>query len=163
MSSEERQQQIDSLLDQMDHFGDDEAALDAYLAIASPVLRAYAHEGKFRTLARSMWLSGNKQGLKKIIVGAMTGPTLAEQEQEVQEELRAAKRALDGLVMFQINNLLGLVGFRKGDILTVQGSDGVSRNIVFDGNLPALGQTYEDWFKAEAPPSIQEQLKKMFE
>jgi hypothetical protein len=146
----------------MDHFGDDEASLDAYLAIASPVLRVYADEGKFRSLARSMWLSGNKEGFKRIIVGVMTGPTLADQEKEVQEELRLAKKALDGLVMFQINNLLGLVGFRKGDILTVQGSDGKSRNIVFDGNLPALGQTYEDWFKEAAPDSIKDQLQKMF-
>lgn len=163
MSSEERQQQIDSLLSQMDHFGDDEDAFKAYMAIATPVLRVYADEGKFRSLARSMWLSGNKRGLKKIIVGAMTGPTLAEQQVEHQAEMLAAKKALDDMVLFQINTLLGLVGFRKGDILTVQGSNGQNRNIVFDGNLPALGQTYEEWFKAEAPSEIQDQLKKMFE
>jgi hypothetical protein len=159
--SEANKQQIESVVDQMDHFGDDEAAFDAYMAIVTPLIRLYADVGKFRSIARSQWLSGNKPGVKKLILAATDGPTLDEQEKELQAELLKAKAALEGLAQFQVATFFASVGFRKGDILTVQGSDGKQRNLVLDINLPGLGEDLDGWVKKNTPEEVRAQLKKM--
>lgn len=160
--SEETKKQIESVVDQMDHFGDDEAAFDAYMNIVTPLIRLYADVGRFRSIARSQWLSSNKPGVKKLILAATDGPTLAEQEKELHEEMQKARAAMEHLISVQIGSMFAVMGFRKGDILTVQGSDGKQRNIVFDGNLPALDEDYAEWAGRVLPQEAQAQLAKMF-
>lgn len=154
--------QVESALAQMDQFGDDEDAFKAYMTVISPFIRAYVDEGKFRNMARSMWLSDNKGGLKKLITSVAEGPTLAEQEKELQEELLQAKKALEYLISVQIGSMFASMGFRRGDVLTVQGSNGQQRNIVFDGNLPELDEDFAEWAERALPEEAKAKLAEMF-
>lgn len=154
--------QIESAIEQMDHFGDEEKDFEAYMTIVCPLIGLYADEGKFRQIARSQWLSGNKPAVKKLIESVASGPTLDKQEKEVRKELLKARQALEHLVSVHIGSMFAVMGFRKGDILTVQGSDGKQRNIVFDGNLPGLEEDYREWLDKNAPEEVRAQIQKMF-
>ena len=155
-------QQIESALSQMEHYGDDEEAFKAYMTIISPLVGLYADEGKFRSLARSQWLSGNKAGLKKIVRSVVSGPTLVQQRNSDRAEMAEEKKAIDALVALQTASLFALMGFRKGDVLTVKGSDGDDRQIAFNNNLPELGQSYAEWIENSVPREVKERLGELF-
>lgn len=123
------EQRVDSFVALADELGSDEAALEEFLDITTPCAGEYVDEEKFRALIRSMWLSGNKPAIKKLLRTAFAGPTKVEAESEARKEI-------EGLQHVLLLPLLATIGFRRGDELEVRGADGKHRTLRLPDGLP---------------------------
>ena len=127
---------IKSITLQLDTFGDDGVAFDAWINSIRTHLRTHVDVGQFRTLAKTMWLSGNKRGVKSLVSDILSGRTLAE-----ASALEAGELGPDTFARTFIQ-FLAKMGICKGDTLTVHDADGVTHSITFDQEgLPARSKT----------------------
>ncbi len=104
------EQQIQSVIDQLEKFGDDDSAFDSWMNTISSVIRAHGDVGQFRATAKSLWLTRNKGGLHKILWDLFSGPTREERLAQEQGSRVTNAAFLD---------FLKKLGLCCGDTLTV--------------------------------------------
>jgi len=150
------EQQIESMVSQVDQFGTDEEALKGFLVTIMPFVREYADEGKFKSLVRSMWMSGNKRAVKRVIHAAFTGPTKVEAQAQVRKDLEKATQTAKDEQAFSVLCYLATLGFCKGDNLTVIRDDGTTRTLRLPDELPAVGEDIDTWAEKSVPESVRE-------
>lgn len=108
-------EQIESILVQLEKFGDDDSAFDTWMNTISNQVRAHGDVGKFRTEAKGLWLSRNKIAIHKMILDLFSGPTV--EERHAQEH---GSRVTDAAFLDFCKKL----GLCCGDTLTVHSEYG---------------------------------------
>jgi len=119
-------EQIDSIISQLNSFGDDGVAFDNWMFTISNYVRAHGHVGKFKSTARGLWLANNKRGVERLVRETLGGKTHEEQAVERNGDL-TAPAAEDAFY-----KLLCKMGLCKGDTLTVHSADGEIVPLTFD-------------------------------
>ena len=117
---------IDAINGQLEKFGDDGIAFDAWMNTITPHVRAHGDVGAFRSTARSLWLSNNKRGVKKLVLDALSGPTIEERKALESGEM-TGKTFDHAYLMF-----LKRMGIHQGDTLSVHSQDGQLHSLSFD-------------------------------
>lgn len=124
-------EQIDSIISQLNSFGDDGVAFDNWMFTISNYVRAHGHVGAFKSTARGLWLSGNKRGVERLVRDTLGGQT--------HEELAIAKRGdlTEPMAEEALYKLLCKMGVRRGDTLSVHSAEGDLVQLRFnDDRLP---------------------------
>jgi hypothetical protein len=109
------EQQIQSIIDQLEKFGDDDSAFDTWMTTIATVIRSHGDVGQFRTSAKTLWLTRNKVGLHKILWDILSGPTREEQHAQAQGTRVTETAFLD---------FLRKLGLCYGDTLTIHSEHG---------------------------------------
>jgi hypothetical protein len=108
-------EQIQSVLDQLDKFGDDDSAFDTWMSTISNQVRAHGDVGKFRTEAKGLWLARNKIAIRKMIWDMFSNPTTEERHAQEHGSRVTAAAFLD---------FCKKLGLYCGDTLTVHSEFG---------------------------------------
>ncbi len=137
-------QQIDSIIAQLNSFGDDGVAFDNWMFTIASYVRAHGDVGAFKSTARSLWLSNNKKGVEQLVRETLGGQTTEERAIAKQGDLT------EPMAEAAFYKLLCKMGLCRGDTLTVHSAEGDIVPLKFDDDrLPARPKKV----KAPKPPS----------
>lgn len=125
-------EQIDSIIAQLNSFGDDGVAFDNWMFTISNYVRAHGHVGSFKSTARGLWLANNKRGVEHLVRETLEGKTHEEVAVEKHGDLT------EPMAEAAFYKMLSRMGLCKGDTLTVHSADGDIVALKFDDDrLPA--------------------------
>lgn len=119
-------EQIDSIIAQLNSFGDDGVAFDNWMFTISNYVRAHGHVGQFKSTARGLWLANNKKGVETLVRETLGGQTTEEKAVAKHGDLTAP------MAEEAFYTLLRKMGLCKGDTLTVHSADGDIVPLKFD-------------------------------
>jgi hypothetical protein len=119
-------EQIESIIAQLNKFGDDGVAFDDWMFSISNYVRAHGHVGAFKSTARSLWLANNKKGVEVLVRDTLGGQTTEEKAVAKHGDLTTpmAEEAL--------YRMLCKMGLCRGDTLTVHSAEGEVVPLTFD-------------------------------
>ena len=139
---------VNSINAQLDKFGEDGMAFDAWMNTVTPHVRAHADVGAFRTQARTLWLSNNKKAVKKLVRDTLTLPTI--EEQRALEAGELAGNAFDHAYLMCLSRM----GLHRGDTISVHGADGQLHSLTIDvEGLPTRAGAKNDKAKLLTEPA----------
>jgi hypothetical protein len=125
-------EQIESIISQLNSFGDDGVAFDNWMFTISNYVRSHGHVGSFKSTARGLWLANNKKGVEKLVRETLGGKTHEELAVERSGDLT------EPMAEAAFYKMLCRMGLRKGDTLTVHSAEGDIVALKFDDDrLPS--------------------------